>query len=56
MTVLRRFFSDTRGSTAIEYGLICSLMFLVVVGAMQTFGVKVTSLFDFISGEMGKAG
>lgn len=56
MSVFRRFIGDTSGSTAIEYGLICPLMFLVVVGAMQTFGVKVTSLFDFISGEMGKAG
>lgn len=32
---VRRFLKDGSGAVAIEYGLICSLIFLVIVGAMH---------------------
>ena len=39
---MRRFLSrlrrDDSGATAIEYGLILSLMFLVILGALNAFG------------------
>lgn len=31
-----RFLADESGAVAIEYGLICALVFLVIVGTMQT--------------------
>jgi len=33
--LLRRFSNDETGATAIEYGLIASLIFLVVIGSIQ---------------------
>jgi pilus assembly protein Flp/PilA len=40
--MLRRFLSrllrDESGATAIEYGMILALMFLVILGALQAFG------------------
>jgi pilus assembly protein Flp/PilA len=35
---LTSFYRDTRGATAIEYGLICSLIVIAVIGAMQGLG------------------
>jgi pilus assembly protein Flp/PilA len=37
---------EKRGATAIEYGLICALVFLVAVGAMTAFGTAATTVFD----------
>jgi pilus assembly protein Flp/PilA len=39
------FLRDERGATAIEYGLIVSLIFLVVVGSMTAFGNHATGVF-----------
>ncbi len=39
------FLRDERGATAIEYGLIVSLIFLVVVGSMSAFGAHATNIF-----------
>lgn len=52
MSLLKYFLRDRRGSTAIEYGLICALIFLVAVGSMQVFGTKVSAMFTNISGKM----
>jgi len=35
LTRLRR---DTKGATAIEYGLICGMIFLAIVGAVRGLG------------------
>jgi len=35
---LSRFRRDESGATAIEYGMILALMFLVILGALQAFG------------------
>lgn len=43
---LSRFRRDDSGATAIEYGLILSLMFLVVLGALQAFGATGSGVFN----------
>jgi pilus assembly protein Flp/PilA len=40
------FLRDRRGTTAIEYGLIVSLIFLIVVGSMTAFGTKATGIIN----------
>lgn len=50
--LIRRFAADTRGVTAIEYGLISALVFLAVVGAIQTFATKTTNMYNTISAKM----
>ena len=46
---LKRFWSDQSGATAIEYGLIASLIFLVIVTAVTTFGNKTTGIMEEVS-------
>ena len=48
-SVFTAFLRDERGATAIEYGLICGLIFVVVVGAATTFGNLTTALIQRVS-------
>lgn len=45
-TLLARFLSDESDATAIEYGLIISLIFLVIVGSLTAFGNVATQIFN----------
>lgn len=40
------FARDRQGATAIEYGLIVSLIFLVIVGSVGAFGASATTVID----------
>ena len=42
---LSRFLRDESGATAIEYGMILALMFLVILGALQAFGGTGSGIF-----------
>lgn len=48
--MLRRFLTRLRrhesGATAIEYGMILALMFLVILGALQAFGGTGSGIFN----------
>ena len=46
---LSAFWSDESGATAIEYGLIVSLIFLACVTAMGMFGNNTTIMYDKIN-------
>mgnify|MGYP001176066779 FL=1 len=37
---------DTRGATAVEYGLILALIFLAMVGAIQSFGTSAIAIWS----------
>jgi pilus assembly protein Flp/PilA len=52
-TLIRRFLTDESGATAIEYGLIVGLIFLVIVGSVSLFASKVTLTFARISDAVG---
>ncbi len=43
---LSRFLRDESGATAIEYGMILGLMFLVILGALQAFGGTGSGIFN----------
>ena len=49
LSIFQKIAADTRGATAIEYGLILAMVFLAMVGAVQAFGGEVTLLFDNVS-------
>jgi pilus assembly protein Flp/PilA len=51
-SVVRAFFRDERGATAIEYGLIAALIALVVIGAMSAVFVGIGNQFNNISGNL----
>ena len=50
-----RFARDDRGATAIEYALIVSLLFLVIVTSVTAFGNKTSSKYNFISNSINTA-
>jgi pilus assembly protein Flp/PilA len=49
---LKKFFRDDSGATAIEYGLIASLIAVVIIGAVTTVGNKLTNTFTEVSGNL----
>jgi len=50
-----RLHRDDSGATAIEYGLICALIFLVIIAAVSAFASKSTAMYDYVSTTIGKA-
>lgn len=55
MTLLHRlgsFVRDEDGATAIEYALIISLIFLVIVSAVTLFATNMTTMFGIINTAM----
>ncbi len=55
-SLFSRFFACERGSTALEYGLIMALIFLVILGAMTKFSENATSKFTEASDAIANAG
>jgi len=51
-TLLARFAKDESGATAIEYGLIASLIAVAAITAMTTVGSKLTSTFSNVSAKL----
>lgn len=49
---LNRLGSDASGATAVEYGLILSLIFLAMIGAVQGFGENAIQMWDNVSARM----
>ena len=43
---LTRFRRDENGATAIEYGLIIALIFLVILSALTAFGSRGSGIFN----------
>jgi pilus assembly protein Flp/PilA len=49
MTMLRRFLTDERGATAIEYGLVASLIALAIVGGVTVFAASLQTLWSDVA-------
>ena len=49
---IKRLFSEERGATAIEYGLIAGLIAVVIIGALTVAGTGLRSVFETVSGEL----
>ena len=50
--LLYRFMIDECGSTAIEYGLIASIIALTIITALRHIGANLTAKFNAISGNL----
>lgn len=50
-----RFLRDERGATSIEYGLICALIFLAIVGSISALGNSSTGGFAKTVQKLGDA-
>ncbi len=47
--LLRRFLTDDRGATAIEYALIIALIFLVILTSLTLFSDNIKAMFQRVS-------
>ena len=54
-TTVKAFASDNRGATAIEYGLIASLIAMVVLVALSATGDGVMAKWDLVMKRVGAA-
>ncbi len=54
-TLMTRFLADQRGATAIEYTLILSLMFLVILASLTVFSDNIKAMFQAVSTAITKA-
>jgi pilus assembly protein Flp/PilA len=50
--LFKRLLQDESGATAIEYGLIASLIAVVIIGAVTTVGSNLTNVFTKVSGNI----
>ena len=46
---LKRFWADEGGTTAVEYGIIAALIFLVIVTSVTAFGNHTANLMNRVS-------
>jgi pilus assembly protein Flp/PilA len=52
MSHIISFLRDSRGATAIEYGLIAALIAVAAISAMSRLGGKVSSTFNNVSANL----
>ena len=52
MKALLNFINDEEGVTAIEYGLIASLIAVAIIVAVSATGLKLSQMFTFITGKL----
>jgi pilus assembly protein Flp/PilA len=52
MTIFRKLRRNTKGATAIEYGLIAALIAVAAVTAMGSLGDKISTTFNNVSTNM----
>jgi len=49
MSFIRKFVKNSKGATAIEYGLIAALIAVAAVSAMTSLGTKLSTTFNNVS-------
>ena len=54
--MIRRFFRDERGATAIEYAIICSFLFIAIVTSIHIYIGSATDMYQRISDAIVGAG
>ena len=52
MNALVNFIKDEEGVTAIEYGLIASLIAVAIIAAITLTGAKLSAMFTFITSKL----
>jgi len=50
--IVRRLTEDSRGVTAIEYGLIAALIAIAAIAAMTTLGTSLSNVFSLVASDL----
>ena len=51
--MLKRFFLDEAGASAVEYGLLVALIAVVIIGAVTTLGTNLSTKFNSVATTIG---
>ena len=51
--VIKKFFKNEEGATAIEYGLIAALIAVVIIAAVTLLGGNLTNTFNAVAAALG---
>jgi pilus assembly protein Flp/PilA len=51
--MLKRFFQDEAGASAVEYGLLVALIAVVIITAVTTLGTNLSSKFNSVATSIG---
>jgi pilus assembly protein Flp/PilA len=51
--MVRKFFTDESGASAVEYGLLVALIAVVIVGAVTVLGQNISGMFTRASDAIG---
>ncbi|RMX06310.1 Flp family type IVb pilin [Corticibacter populi] len=52
--IIKNFWNDEEGATAIEYGLIAGLIAVAIIATVTTLGGNLNSIFEWISNALGE--
>ena len=52
MTLMKNFFKNEDGATAIEYGLIAALIAVVIIAAVRGIGTSLNTTFENINSNL----
>ncbi len=55
-TLISRFAKDESGATAIEYGLIATLIGVAIIAGATALGSKLNSTFNYVSSKLKDSG
>ncbi|MGY2047236.1 Flp family type IVb pilin [Methylobacterium sp. JK268] len=53
-TMLKRFATDESGATAIEYGLLATLIAVALITAAGSVGTNLSSMFNKVAGNLNR--
>lgn len=51
--MMKRFFQDEAGASAVEYGLLVALIAVVIITAVTAIGTKLNTKFEAVSTGLG---
>ena len=52
MERIKNFFKDDSGASAVEYGLLVSLIAIAIIVAVTTLGTKLSATFTNVAGQL----
>jgi len=55
MERIKNFFKDESGASAVEYGLLVSLIAVVIIGAVTVLGGNLSTTFNTAASQLGTA-
>lgn len=56
LKLMKKFFADDDGATAVEYGLMVALIAVVIIAAVTTIGTQLARLFQIVATKLTGAG